>query len=643
MGLFVASFRIEIDDRFSTQLSSGGSRRGTTGARVDADSLTSKDLFQKQVRYIIPTFQRPYIWTQDDQWEPFWEDVQHAADRFLEELDPALPEDSRTAVAEQRAGRHFLGAVVVKQRRTATANVETREVIDGQQRLTTMQLLLNSAHRVAESEGWEDVALELEDLVRNSERYGRRDPDLIFKLWPTTTDQNAFRAVMNGDGDASEYRTFQVARAHAYFQLRIQDWIDRGEGEQGRLARMEALQTALMGLLEIVVIDLGGSDDAYVIFETLNARGTPLLASDLVKNYLLQSASKLGESSDDVSRAYWSSFDDSWWRREVRQGRLRRPRIDTFLDYWLEARTGEEVASHEVFPTFRALVEEEPAAVLEVAASMREMADVYRQLEQLDPYTRDGTFMYRWEIIDARVLTPLLLWVFSWGPDELEPTRRTRLLVTTESYLVRRMINRLTTKQYNRMFLDLLKELVATGPATADEAVISFLARQTADSQLWPTDIDLRHAMLDLPAYKLLSRGRLRMVLEALEDDHRGPRSEDEFVTRRRLTVEHVMPQSWETQWPLPASDEPLRAELDRNRLIHTLGNLTLTTSSLNSTMSNHAWADKREHLAENSVLHLNKRILARAEEAGVWDEDAIRARGEELFERARSIWPRPH
>jgi hypothetical protein len=180
-------------------------------------------------------------------------------------------------------------------------------------------------------------------------------------------------------------------------------------------SRMEALQTALMGLLEIVVIDLGGSDDAFVIFETLNARGTPLLASDLVKNYLLQATSKLGKSSEDVSRDYWSRFDDSWWRREVRQGRLRRPRIDTFLDYWLEARTGEEVASHEVFPTFRALVEEEPTAVLDVADSMREMAGVYRQLEHLDPYTRDGTFMYRWDAIDARVLTPLLLWVFSWG------------------------------------------------------------------------------------------------------------------------------------------------------------------------------------------------------------------------------------
>jgi len=114
-----------------------------------------------------------------------------------------------------------------------------------------------------------------------------------------------------------------------------------------------------------------------------------------------------------------------------------------------------------------------------------------------------------------------------------------------------------------------------------------------------------------------------------------------EFVVRNKLTVEHVMPQAWQSRWPLPPGVEPVVAELERNRLIHTFGNLTLATTSLNATMSNHGWTDKLEHLKENSVLHLNKRILAQAEEAGGWNEAAIRERGESLFQRARSIWPR--
>jgi len=205
------------------------------------------------------------------------------------------------------------------------------------------------------------------------------------------------------------------------------------------------------------------------------------------------------------------------------------------------------------------------------------------------------------------------------------------------------MINRMTTKQYNRLFLEALKELIEGGPERADENLTTFLARQTADSTAWPTDDALRTAFLDLPVYRLLTRARIRVVLEALEDDHRGPRSEDEFVSRGKLTVEHVMPQAWKSHWPLPDQVDPLLGEIDRDRLIHTFGNLTLATISLNTTMSNHAWEAKRDHLEDNSVLHLNRCILNQAREAGVWEEASIRQRGEALYKRAVKIWPRPN
>src|SRR6266540_6337175 len=98
-----------------------------------ADILTLKDLFQKDIRYIIPTFQRPYVWTQEAQWEPLWEDVRNKAEEYIDHL-VALGIDKK-AEAENRVGRHFMGAVVVQQQPTATAELETRNVIDGQQRL----------------------------------------------------------------------------------------------------------------------------------------------------------------------------------------------------------------------------------------------------------------------------------------------------------------------------------------------------------------------------------------------------------------------------------------------------------------------------------------------------------------------------
>jgi uncharacterized protein with ParB-like and HNH nuclease domain len=114
---------------------------------MKADTLTLKALFQKDIRYVIPTFQRPYVWTQEDQWEPLWDDLRNTAERYLDELHDA---DGNNPLAEERAGSHFMGAVVLQQRPTASAEVETRDIIDGQQRLTTMQLVADAAQEVLE-------------------------------------------------------------------------------------------------------------------------------------------------------------------------------------------------------------------------------------------------------------------------------------------------------------------------------------------------------------------------------------------------------------------------------------------------------------------------------------------------------------
>jgi hypothetical protein len=100
-----------------------------------------------------------------------------------------------------------------------------------------------------------------------------------------------------------------------------------------------------------------------------------------------------------------------------------------------------------------------------------------------------------------------------------------------------------------------------------------------------------------------MNRNRLRMVLEAIEDDRRGVKAEQKAPPG--LTVEHVLPQAWGEHWPLPTGKEPLAAKLERDRLLHTFGNLTLATSSLNATLANHSWSDKRQHLGNSGpVVH---------------------------------------
>lgn len=599
---------------------------------MKADTLTLKNLFQKDVRYVIPTFQRPYVWNQDDQWEPLWNDVRNTAERYLEELAVAAGNSPR---AEELTGTHFMGAVVLQQQPTASAEIETRSVIDGQQRLTTAQILMDAAQEVFEELGADAEAKRVSRLVLNA----YADGDEAFKLWPTSLDRDSFRAAMVNGAPTTGHEQSLIVQAHDFFRLQIGEWINASVTPTEEAERVHGLEAAVFGLLEVVVIDLASADDAFVIFETLNARGTPLLASDLVKNYVLQTATAAGLDADELYKSDWQELEDSWWREEVRQGRIVRPRLDVFLNYWLVMKTADEVQSNEVFPKFKLYAEEGGKAIADIIRSVRDVGQTYRNLDRVDPASRVGTFFYRWRTVDAGTSTPLLLWLFSQPEHIVTDEQRIRAIGALESFLVRRMICRMTTKDYNRLFLELMARLRDSGPEESAETVVDFLAGQTSESRRWPTNRDVQSAILNLPLYRLLTRGRLRMVLESIEDQLRGVLAEEAHVPRGSLTIEHVMPRSWSEHWPLEPVHDITQAKLDRERLIHSLGNLTLVNNRLNPKLSNAPWTHKSETLAEHTVLHLNKDLLSTYKDME-WTEATISERGVSLAEVVTRIWP---
>lgn len=599
---------------------------------MKADTLTLKALFQRDVRYVIPTFQRPYVWNQDEQWEPLWDDVRNTAERYLEALASA---QNNHALAEERTPTHFLGAVVLQQQPTAAAQLEVRNVIDGQQRLTTTQLLLDAAQEALVDLGAESEGNRLSRLVQNSYAVG----DDVFKLWPTSLDRDAFRAAMTNALSPVGFENSLIVQAHDFFRLQVREWVMAAGSDLERAERIHGLETALFGLLELVVIDLSTADDAFVIFETLNARGTPLLASDLIKNYVLQTASASGLSAEDVYQTEWKQLEDPWWRSEVGQGRITRPRLDVLLNYWLILRSTEEVPPPQLFPSFKSYVEGHHHSVVEVATDIRRVAAVYRSFDTVDEFSDLGTFFYRWNVVDAGVTTPVLLWLLAQPQSVLPDDQRMLCLHSIESFLVRRMICRMTTKDYNRLFLELLKRLDKAAPAEIASTLVTFLHTQKAESRSWPTDHELQAALVDLPLYRLLTRGRLRMVLEAIEDTLRSPLAEESHCPRGTLTIEHIMPQAWQQHWPAPDTDNDLHAEFDRERLMHSLGNLTLVNGRLNPTLSNDSWTVKRSTLGQHTVLHLNKRLLHDFGTVG-WTDGAIRERGLMLAAEVVKIWP---
>ena len=176
----------------------------------------------------------------------------------------------------------------------------------------------------------------------------------------------------------------------------------------------------------------------------------------------------------------------------------------------------------------------------------------------------------------------------------------------------------------------------------AGDRIEAWLAQQRTATRYWPDDEQVRSALLDFPAYRRLGRGRLRMVLEAVEDDLRGWTGgktgySADRVRRASHAIEHVMPRKWTSHWRKTAG---FVDDAERENLVHTLGNLTLLTKKMNSTVSNGPWNTKRAHLRKHEPLLLTRDLLDQAGDA--WTADTIRARTRKIVEAILTVWPVP-
>ena len=333
---------------------------------------------------------------------------------------------------------------------------------------------------------------------------------------------------------------------------------------------------------------------------------------------------------------------DAWWRADVRQGRLYVPRIDAFLFYWLVVRTRELVPADAVFKTFQEYAQGRETR--DVADDLSKVAGTYKRIETTTDQSALGQFLNRWRVLEVGVITPHLLWLLSNG---VSGAALDRCLLAFESFFVRRMVCRVSAAGLNRALLDLLQELEATGPGSADDTIVDFLSTHPAQLAVWPTDRQFRRALVDGRMYRQLTRNRTRLILEAIEAWMHTDKAE-ESMAPSGLSIEHVMPQRWEANWPPPpTSIDPEESDLERReRLVQTIGNLTLVHGRLNSAMSNAAWTSagsaqsKRRAIMDHSTLFLNKDLLDRA--THVWSDEKIVERSEYIADIAVEIWPPP-
>ncbi|WP_334127307.1 DUF262 domain-containing protein [Sneathiella sp.] len=652
-------------------------------------------LLQNRQRFCVPIYQRHYVWTRQKQWEPFWNDVRTKAIECL--------------AGRERRFSHFMGAVVLEARGGFSAGrVPSFQVVDGQQRLTTFQIFLAAARDYARSVGFEKSAEKITDYILNDKPHLMEDQEVeIYKVWPTQYDRELFIDIISSDRKALrkkygqhfyarrdkiyDYKTVPaLLSAYGFFFDKIKHSVEsddlddefapspegpEDDTEEAAVAdigtpdevKLDALWQALVEEFKVVEIVLEDGDDAQVIFETLNERGEPLLASDLVRNNIFHRADAAGEKAEQLFATHWKAFEDPFWSVQEKQGRYTKPRIEFFLSNFIAGSIAGEVNLSKLFSEYKAFLKPRKSKgprYATVAAELQELerfGKVYRELIERKADSGLAAFSRRLLPWDVTTVYPLVIRLWS---SDMEDDDKALALDMLLSFIVRRGVCELTTKNYNKFFLTVIAHLEEKGWSASNLA--TYLLSQKSETGRFPRDDEFERKWLNGRAYVTLQPARARAVLQEIEIVKRTKYHETTALAPA-LTVEHVMPQQWEAHWPMadgskPTSDQtfaalyntleddtPVGRIVRRNRLMQSFGNLTLLTQPLNTAVSNGPYKDwtndkgapvkgKRTALQDHSLLVINREITSQE----AWDENAIASRGESLFALAKTIWKIP-
>lgn len=626
---------------------------------MQANPRSLDTLFNSQLRYVVPMFQRLYVWKETPQWSTLWEDVAEKAHLLMRGV---------------KSNPHYLGALIIEGvKPSSPREVKRFLIIDGQQRLTTLQLLFCAYRDLARKNEWKTLDRTVTRYLENADPDVMEKPDEeLFKLWPTMLNRDAFRSIVSAGGAEEVAKRHplvylprkrkpeprgNLAEAYLYFSKTIADWVERTAAEFSK-TREETAFALLQSLQQdfcVVEISLSEGDDSQEIFYSLNSQGQPLTQSDLLRSLIFMRAEKEQIDRDEIFAEYWSKFETDFWSAEVKRGGRTYSRLDLGLRYFLMAKTGQMVDARRVNEEYRRWISAKPPkypTVKEELADFARHGDAYRRYESAQPSELPATDLRR-VLLDFDVSTALPLVMFLELEAGLDAGQISDCLSAVESFIARRVFTGEETKEHNKLFVDVVGSLRGLG----GEAVLPALNRKLlvggGTTRHWPTDGEVVEKAISRPVFKEIKTPALRLILERLEIHLRSKKTESPDIPAG-LQIEHVMPQKWDAHWPLNGVAIPADVALYphlakdalvpladavrlRNRAVQTLGNLTLLNKHLNPAASNGSFASKLVEY-RNSVLRLNRHF----DGASSWDEDAISARGKALGEAICKIWPRP-
>jgi uncharacterized protein DUF262/uncharacterized protein DUF1524 len=625
---------------------------------MQANPRSLDSLFNSQMRYVVPMFQRLYVWQRNPQWETLWEDI---------------TEKAVLQLRGTKSNAHYLGAVIIEGvRPNSPREVKRFLVIDGQQRLTTLQLVFCAYRDLARKNGWKTQDRATTRYLENVDSDVMEHPEEeVFKLWPTSLNRGVFTKLLTAQSRASIEAKFPLVRlprkrkpqprsnlveAYLYFSTAIETWIGQAASDTGKntedcaFALLQALQQDFC----VVEIALSEGDDSQEIFYSLNSQGRPLSQSDLLRSLIFMRAEKDNVSRDVIFDTYWSKFETEFWSTETARGGRTYSNLDLALRYFLMAKSGELVDARRVNEEYRRWVSSSPPRYMTVKEELEDFTrygERFRHYHPLNASALPSTDLRRVLLdLDVSTATPLILFV-ELDAGVSEPEVGTCLAIL-ESFLVRRAITGDDTKEYNKFFVELIGVLRAVSPQEVPKALTKKLLEGGGSTRRWPTDAELLESAIGGPLYRTLKTPALRLILERLETAMRTKKSEGVEIPAG-LQIEHVLPIAWAEHWPLDGKSIPANivyvpaaasgelanladAIRARNLSLQTLGNLTLLNKYLNPAASHGSFQTKL-HEYKNSVLRLNRYF----DGLQTWDEDSIRERGKALASMISAIWPR--
>lgn len=637
--------------------------------QMQAKDHSLKAVLDQKQQWVIPVYQRHYAWSTaaDKQLPKLWEDIR---DRAIESLE-------KKAIAP-----HFVGAIIYSEPTgQAFGTVNRRHLVDGQQRISTFSLFLCALREKALGLNQAGLAGAIGEFLFNPKSDGMADPETErFKLWSSSYDRPHYITIADGgselvresfsecfykNGNLIKGQAPRMIAAYWFFLEEIENFIkeqiDFGFDDN---TSIHSLLEGFLSGFQIVVVQLDSEDDPQSIFASLNGNAEPLSAFDLIRNDIFHRAREQFENEDALYEGNWKRLEQEFWKVEVKQGRMKRPRTDHLIAHTLVAEKAHEINVGQVANEYRFYARDRSFDTVQAEiASLLKYADVYEALEkpvESKPEFRISDFLSVWDI---SAFHPLVLWI---GKQSISDETKSQAYKCIEDYILRRDICDLTRKNYNKVVPTLLRAIQESDDVV-DALHIQMLSMEGETSRM-PNSTDLKRAILQQPVYQNLGSKKLRYILKNIEALFRSRFDEDVHISTDQLTVEHVMPQTWAEHWLLPngiktdtenpfmvsgngvsqTDSETLELMEQRNRLLHTFGNLTLVTGSLNPAMGNASWETKRDYLAK-SLLVINRQITnsenwsqwtAELENISTWEEKIILARGQFLSEAIESLWP---